>query len=91
MGKGRTGSRSLQRKPCPDMEGRINKANLTAGNSDDASGEVFAEARLPEEPGGGKPLSFGQGRRAARRDLCGGRAGDCPLYRDGRLFFTTGP
>ena len=37
------------------MEGRINKANLTAGNSEGASKEAFAEARLSEEPGAGKP------------------------------------
>jgi hypothetical protein len=36
------------------MEGRINEANLTAGNSDDASGEAFAEASMSEEPGAGK-------------------------------------
>ncbi len=37
------------------MEGRTNKANLTAGNSEGASKEAFAEARLSEEPGAGKP------------------------------------
>jgi hypothetical protein len=37
------------------MKGRINKANLTAGNSEGASEEAFAEARLSEEPGAGKP------------------------------------
>ena len=36
------------------MERRINKANLTAGNSEGAFKEAFAEARLSEEPGAGK-------------------------------------
>jgi len=51
-GKELTGSRSRQRKPCPDMEGRISKADgcllsaLTAGNSEGASKEAFAEAAL---------------------------------------------
>src|SRR3990172_3633492 len=49
MGKGLTGSRSLYRKPCPGMQGRQSKANLTAGNSRKKS--RFAEARLSEEPG----------------------------------------
>jgi len=31
VGKGLTDSRSPQRRPCPDMEGRTNKANPTAG------------------------------------------------------------
>jgi len=33
MGKGLTGSHSPQRKPCPAMQSRINKANLPAGDS----------------------------------------------------------
>lgn len=33
MGKGLTGSHNPQTKPCPDMQGRDNKANLTAGDS----------------------------------------------------------
>jgi len=48
MGKGLTGSRSLQRKPSPDMQGRDSQANLTAGNSRWCN---IAEARLSEELG----------------------------------------
>jgi len=33
MGKGLTGSHSPQRKPCPAMQSRINRANLPAGDS----------------------------------------------------------
>jgi hypothetical protein len=33
MGKGLTDSHSPQRKPCPGMQSRINKANLPAGDS----------------------------------------------------------
>jgi len=54
-GKGLAGSRSPQRKPCPDMECRNSKANLTAGNSGGVSEGAFAESRLSEEPGAGKP------------------------------------
>ena len=50
MGKGLTGSRSPQRKPCPDMQGRVSKANLPVGNSKDKL-MLSAEARLSEEPG----------------------------------------
>jgi hypothetical protein len=32
MGKGLTSSHSPQRKPCPAMQSRINKANLSAGD-----------------------------------------------------------
>ena len=37
---------------------------------------LIAEASIPEEPGAGRCA-------AARRDLCGESAGNCPLYRDG--------
>jgi len=37
------------------MEVWVIEANLTEGNSNDASRGAFAEARLPEEPGAGKP------------------------------------
>ena len=46
----------------------MNKANLTAGNSNGASNEAFAEARLSEEPSAGKPhagICAGRGRETA--------------------------
>jgi len=57
-GKGVTGIRSLQRKHCADVKGRISSANLTAGDSDDGRGippRPSAEASIPEEPGARKP------------------------------------
>jgi len=68
-----TGSRSLHRKLSPDMKGRYSLGNLNAG---ECRKVCTPEASLSEEEGSGKP---------ARRDPCGGRVGNCPLYRDGKF------
>jgi len=50
MGKGLTDSRSPQRKPWPDAEGRVNKANLTAGNSKDADAKRLRKRGCLKSP-----------------------------------------
>jgi hypothetical protein len=50
MGKGLTGIRSLQREHCPDAEGRVNKANLTAGNSKDADAKRLRKRGCLKSP-----------------------------------------
>jgi len=59
------------------MERRINKANLTAGNSEGAFKEAFAEARLSEEPGAGKLHAGIRG---------GGQPGNWLSYPDGAVL-----
>jgi len=48
MGKGLTGNRNLQRKPCPDMKGREARQTSLQGIAESCK---IAEARLSEEPG----------------------------------------
>jgi hypothetical protein len=69
--EGADSSRSLHRKPGPDMQcSRIAGPTLLQGI---AERWCTTEARLSGEAGRGK---------FAHRDPCGGRAGNCPLYRD---------
>jgi hypothetical protein len=72
MGKGLTGSCSLQRNPSPDM-----KTGIAGPTSLQEIAESITGARLSEEEGSGN---------SPRRDPCGGRAGNCPPYREAELY-----